>query len=331
VQSRTQLDQGVIDEYAEAMAAGVEFPLVIVFTDGTVTWLADGFHRVAAAGKAERDSIDADVRPGTKRDAILFACGANTSHGLRRSNSDKRRAVTLLLGDAEWSAWSDREIARRAGVNHELVGTVRVELSGGNRQMKKRKVQRGKSTFEMKSKQRKPKQGAEKTEKEGWTVEVVQSGGEAQGGAVAVPQPVVGGSDVPVAVADLTVQSQQPTGVEEQRAVEEPVVEAKASVVKPTVPPVEDPLRLMVQVMQKCPSDMARKLLAKLASSANLDIWVADDDPAESLRELGVHVRQQLRSLAAQEVEAAERWVESMAEEMNGIIGEHREAEQDEG
>ena len=44
---------------------------------------------------------------------------------MRRTNEDKRRAVTRLLEDAEWAAWSDREIARRAGVSQPFVGSMR--------------------------------------------------------------------------------------------------------------------------------------------------------------------------------------------------------------
>lgn len=42
---------------------------------------------------------------------------------------DKRRSVLRLLNDAEWSQWSDREIARRCGVGADLVGKLRASLS----------------------------------------------------------------------------------------------------------------------------------------------------------------------------------------------------------
>lgn len=32
-----------------------------------------------------------EVLRGTKRDAILYSVGANSTHGLRRTNADKRR------------------------------------------------------------------------------------------------------------------------------------------------------------------------------------------------------------------------------------------------
>jgi len=50
-------------------------------------------------------------------------------NGLRRTNEDKRKAVLTLLNDAEWAKWSDREIARRCGVNHELVSRLRPSLA----------------------------------------------------------------------------------------------------------------------------------------------------------------------------------------------------------
>jgi len=69
--------------------------------------------------------IYADVRTGTKRDAILYSVSANDAHGLRRSNEDKRKAVLTLLNDGEWARWSDSEIARRCAVHHSFVGDMR--------------------------------------------------------------------------------------------------------------------------------------------------------------------------------------------------------------
>ena len=99
--------------------------------DGSDYWLADGFHRLLAAVQAGLKSIPSELRSGTRRDAVLHAAGAHADHGLRRSCQDKRRAVRLLLEDAEWGRWSDREIARKCGVHHELVGTVRREVAAG--------------------------------------------------------------------------------------------------------------------------------------------------------------------------------------------------------
>lgn len=85
--------------------------------------------KIAAAREAELETIACEVRPGSIRDAILHSAGANATHGLRRSNADKRRAVLILIEDEEWSKWADREIARRCAVSHDFVSRLRSLLS----------------------------------------------------------------------------------------------------------------------------------------------------------------------------------------------------------
>jgi hypothetical protein len=51
--------------------------------------------------------ISADAREGSRRDATLYAVGANASHGLKRTNRDKRNAVMVLLNDPEWGRRQD--------------------------------------------------------------------------------------------------------------------------------------------------------------------------------------------------------------------------------
>jgi hypothetical protein len=129
-QVRADTSQAKVDEYADLMREGVVFQAVTVFFDGSDHWLGGGIHRVGAAIAAGRDEIEADVRPGTRRDAVLFGLGDN-KHGLPLSGADKRKAVAILLGDAEWSQWSDREIARHLGVGNSLVSKVRRESFPG--------------------------------------------------------------------------------------------------------------------------------------------------------------------------------------------------------
>lgn len=132
-QARARLDMGTVAEYEEAIEENGRawpFPPVIVYHDGTVHWLADGFHRVAAARRMLLETAPADMREGTRRDAILFATGANADHGLKRSPTDKRNAVRILLADEEWGQWSDREIARQCRVSHPFVAKVRQEVTG---------------------------------------------------------------------------------------------------------------------------------------------------------------------------------------------------------
>lgn len=124
-QSRDGLSEATIKEYTEKFLDGAQFPALVVFYDGAEYWLADGFHRIAAAQDAQIDLIECYVMQGTQRDAILFSVGANGRHGLPRTNDDKRRAVQTLLSDPEWSRWSNREIAKRCEVSPGLVDKMR--------------------------------------------------------------------------------------------------------------------------------------------------------------------------------------------------------------
>lgn len=147
-QTRAGISYETVEEYTEAYRSGSTFPDIVVYYDGTKYWLADGFHRVAAAKKAGLSEINADIKQGTRREAVLHSVGANSTHGLRRTNADKRRAVMTLLQDEEWSKWSDREIARRCAVSNRFVTSLRNELSVNDTQIKReRKVNRGGTTY----------------------------------------------------------------------------------------------------------------------------------------------------------------------------------------
>lgn len=165
-QPRSKLYEDVVTDYAEDMEQGAEFPPVIVYYDGKEYWLADGFHRVRATEKIGIKEVKSEVYPGTQRDAVLYAVGANAIHGLRRTNADKRRAVERLLRDDEWSRWSDKEISRRCGVSSTMVNNARKAIyppeyysEGGDRETdstslldnpsSKRLAQRGGTTYEI--------------------------------------------------------------------------------------------------------------------------------------------------------------------------------------
>lgn len=126
MQCRLEVNDDVVDEYAEAMLEGRTFPPIrFCIVDGK-RLVVDGWHRVHAARAAGLERIAAEhVATCTRREAMLEAVKANREHGLRRSSDDKRRAVRVLLTDPEWSAMSNRELAELAGVSHAFVGKVR--------------------------------------------------------------------------------------------------------------------------------------------------------------------------------------------------------------
>jgi ParB-like chromosome segregation protein Spo0J len=129
-QMRAEMRAETVNDYANEILNGAAFPAIVVFDDGSDYWLGDGFHRVEAMRKIGRETIVAEIREGSARDAILHGIGSNAAHGLPRTQADKRRAVERLLKDPEWARWSDRKIAEAAKVDHKTVGTIRRDLAG---------------------------------------------------------------------------------------------------------------------------------------------------------------------------------------------------------
>ena len=120
-QSRAELNQGTVDEYCDSYLNGNDMPPVTLFFDGSTYWLADGFHRYFGAKKALVETIYESIIPGSQDDAILYSLGANSKHGLRRSNADKRKAVQTMLKHPKWSLFSNREIAEKCAVSSTFV------------------------------------------------------------------------------------------------------------------------------------------------------------------------------------------------------------------
>jgi hypothetical protein len=150
-QSRVEIDNTVVTEYAEAIKAGSEFPAVVVFNDGADNWLADGFHRFHAHNQAGKTSIVADVRQGSLRDAKLFSFGANGLHGQRPTNADKRKSVSEMLADPEWKAWSQEKIAKTCCVSIGFVSKMvheALSLHGEEMRPSKRTVERNGKVYE---------------------------------------------------------------------------------------------------------------------------------------------------------------------------------------
>lgn len=125
-QNRVEINQSTVNEYAELIMDGVQFPPVKAFFDGASYWLADGFHRYWAHKNINNIDIDVDIEDGSLRDAKLFSYGANKAHGLRRTNEDKRNSIIGMLTD--FGDWSDSQIAKHCGVSNSTVGQYRKSL-----------------------------------------------------------------------------------------------------------------------------------------------------------------------------------------------------------
>lgn len=126
LQSRAATDDDTINAYAELLANGVKLPAPAVFRDGDLLRVADGHHTIAAYEERGETRVAVRVRYGTREDAILYAAGANATHGLRRTSKDKRRAVELVLG--VHPSWSNGVVAAHCAVSDGLVKGVRIDL-----------------------------------------------------------------------------------------------------------------------------------------------------------------------------------------------------------
>ena len=136
VQQRADgLDESWVDELAAVLREGGEFrDPVVAFEDANgVIWLAGGFHRHAAAVKAEAAYLHVDLRNGDRRDALAFAVSDNADqveNGRPRTAADKRKAAMTCLADPLWKKLPDREIDRICRVSNGFTFQLRKELTG---------------------------------------------------------------------------------------------------------------------------------------------------------------------------------------------------------
>jgi len=150
-QPRAKINREVYRDYAERMQAGDEFPAITVYFDGKDYWLTDGFHRFNAHMIARpSEPLECTIRQGTVEDAQWHSYGVNKTHGLRRTNEDKKRAVRSAL--THWKAveLSNVKIAAHCGVDEKTVRRYRRQMSASSEIPKTqiRTVKRGKSTYQ---------------------------------------------------------------------------------------------------------------------------------------------------------------------------------------
>ncbi len=126
-QSRATVPPEVLEEYTEIVQSGKDLDKIVLFSENDNDYFpGDGHIRIDAYIAAGRDAIPAEVCRGGLREAVLYSVGANSAHGARRTNEDKRFAVQMLLNDPEWAEKSDRWIAERCRVSDKTVADVRV-------------------------------------------------------------------------------------------------------------------------------------------------------------------------------------------------------------
>jgi ParB-like chromosome segregation protein Spo0J len=124
-QMRVSIDQDKVKEYANLMREGVQFDAISTVFDGTTHWLVDGFHRYFAAQAASLTALEVTYKPGTLEDAQDIALGANSKHGLPRTNKDKRKAVETAISMERHKDKPHAQIAQLCAVSETFVAAVR--------------------------------------------------------------------------------------------------------------------------------------------------------------------------------------------------------------
>jgi hypothetical protein len=132
-QVRERTDDNVVEQYAEAVKNGDQFPAVSLVADGDQYLIADGWHRILAHRKADRRLIEAMILPSFDEldpltSAIRYALRENQKHGLQLTRGDQRSRAKAALMLPEMQRWTNRKIAREIGVSHQTVARARNEL-----------------------------------------------------------------------------------------------------------------------------------------------------------------------------------------------------------
>ena len=123
---RSEINDDTVSEYGLAAKNKAKLPPLVVFDTKDGLLLADGFHRYFGFERQGIKEYDCDVHKGTREDAIKYALGCNTTHGLRRTNADKRNSVMIAM--REFPNLSTSALAEICAVSRPQVDSVRQEV-----------------------------------------------------------------------------------------------------------------------------------------------------------------------------------------------------------
>lgn len=132
LRSESPRTAGESEEHAKLLAESHgELPPILVHRE-TMT-VIDGAHRLRAAELRGERMIRAQLFDGSEIDAFVLAVEANTTHGLPLSRADRLAAATRIIESRP--QWSDRAVARVAGISARTVGVIRRRASADRAQL----------------------------------------------------------------------------------------------------------------------------------------------------------------------------------------------------
>lgn len=131
---RSEWSQSTVDRYAEALAAGEEFPAVVLERD--TNRLLDGMHRARAHRQAERETIAVEyhtVPAGVP--AKLYAASLSAKHGDRIAREDLAAiAREIAMENPDYNLVT---IAKYAGVTRQTVSRWVGDITERRREIRK--------------------------------------------------------------------------------------------------------------------------------------------------------------------------------------------------
>ena len=122
IQCRTNIDMQVVEDYAEAMGDGADFPPVELFGTKERCWIGDGWHRIKAAEQVGFADIPANLHPGGRVEALRCALSANAINGLRRKREDIKRCIEIAV--REFPNLSQNMIAEMVGCSQGYISQL---------------------------------------------------------------------------------------------------------------------------------------------------------------------------------------------------------------
>jgi hypothetical protein len=131
LQVRVRLDPHLVSQYEQIFREVPEeqctCPPISVYLHNGSYVVADGFHRVTAARRAGRTSLNAYVRNGTMEEAWMYGMEQNLRYGMQYSREDKQKIVTWFLDHPRYGSYSSRDIAALCGnmIPHSTVANIR--------------------------------------------------------------------------------------------------------------------------------------------------------------------------------------------------------------
>jgi hypothetical protein len=128
---RVRIIQEKVEQYAQEIGEGANFPPPIVFFDTKVQvyMTGDGFHRILARHSRGDKSVLCVVKKGTYTDAILHCIETNRrQRGIPFSIGDKSKSAEALLRNADTSTWTLTKIAEFVGCATPTVSMLRSRL-----------------------------------------------------------------------------------------------------------------------------------------------------------------------------------------------------------